>query len=182
MSFQCFVPGGPVIGAEAFQQVDVNRWVVNLSSPTPIGELACFITSPLAPGQALGCHIASAPFESWHYLGSITSDHPSVVFKTRYVWSAADAVPTAVQFGVVMEQEASLAQSPAERVSAEVLEAARRIGQDLYTYLASFAVSVNVGGESKIQLPSNALEGWLNRFSDKCRHQGLDWLNSAREV
>jgi len=179
MSFQCFIPGGPVIGAEAFQQVDHNRWVVNLSAPTPINELACFITSPLAPGQALGCHIASAPFETFHYLGAITSDQPSVVFKTRYVWSAADSVPTAVQFGVVMVPETSLAQTPAEKVSAEVLEAGRRIGHDLYSYIASFATAVSVAGESKIQLPANICEKWLSRFNDKCRRDGLDWLSSV---
>ena len=98
MSFYCFIPGGPCIGADAFKQVSDNRWIVNLEATTPINELACFISSPLAEGQALGCHISSAPFETWHYLGPITNSAPTTVFKTRYVWSAADAVPTHVQF------------------------------------------------------------------------------------
>ena len=126
MSFCCFIPGQAVVTHESFQQVDHNRWVVNLSAPTPINELACFISQPLADGAALGCHISAAPFESWHFLGSVTSQSPSVVFKTRYVWSAADAVPTCVQFGVVLEQASKLAQTPAERVSAEVLEVGRK--------------------------------------------------------
>ena len=151
---------------------------MNLEATTPINELACFISSPLAEGQALGCHISSAPFETWHYLGPITNSAPTTVFKTRYVWSAADAVPTHVQFGVSLEPAASLSQMPAERVSAEVLEAARRIGQDLYSFIASFAVSVQVGFEQKIQLPQNVLERWLTRFQGKCRKEGLDWLKA----
>lgn len=176
-TFSCFVPGGKCFGAEAFEQVAENRWVVTLEAPEPINELACFISQPLSEGIALGCHIASAPFEAWHYLGAVTNHAPSAVFKTRYVWSAADAVPTHVKFGVSLEPEAGLAQVAAERVSAEVLEAGRRIGQDLYNYLSSFAETVNVLGETKIQMPQNVLERWLQRFHDKCRMKGLDWLS-----
>ena len=179
MSFSCFVPGGAPIGADTFTQVAANRWVVTLTADTPINELACYISQPLQEGTALGCHIASAPFESWHYLGAITTACPSAVFKTRYVWSAADAVPTHVQFGVSLEPEASLAQVPAEKVSAEVLEAGRRIGQDLYSYIASFAVEVQNGIESKIMLTNNVLERWLTRFRQKCQKEGLDWLKDS---
>jgi len=178
-SFSCFVPGLPVVGADAFQQVASNRWIVTLTAETPINELACFISQPLPEGMALGCHIASAPFETWHYLGPVTSSAPSALFKTRYVWSAADAVPTTVQFGVSLEPTASLAHVPAEKVSTEVIEAGRRIGQDLYNFLTSFAVQVEVMGEQKIQMPLNTLERWLQRFRDKCQRQGLDWLNAS---
>lgn len=178
MSFHCFVPGGPVLDSSAFSQVGQTRWIVTLQAETPINELVCFITAPLPDGQSLGCHIASAPFEAWHYLGLLNNEFPSTVFKTRYVWSATDAVPTHVQFGVSMEPTASLAHNPAERVSAEVLEAGRRIGQDLYSFIASFAVQVTSNGESRISLPSNVLERWLSRFRDKCQRHGLDWLGS----
>ena len=100
----------------------------------------------------------------------------SVVFKTRFVWSARDAVPTVVEFGVELTQAATLALTPAEKVSAEVLEAGRRIGQDLYQYLSSFATSVSTLQGEAIQMPSNALERWLTRFNDRCRRDGLDWL------
>jgi len=81
-----------------------------------------------------------------------------------------------------------------------VLEAGRRIGQDLYQYLASFAVtSMTPAGKLRqdfypsaqktdelahsvgevIQLPAHALEKWLARFNSKCRGEGLDWLNST---
>ena len=178
MSFQCFIPGGPVIGAEPFQQVDHNRWVVNLSAPTPINELACFITSPLAPGQALGCHIASAPFETFHYLGrspqisrlclqdALRVERRRLRPHSGTVWRGHGAGDFA-------------AQTPAEKVSAEVLEAGRRIGHDLYSYIASFATAVSVAGESKIQLPANICEKWLSRFNDKCGRDGLDWLSSV---
>ena len=179
MSFALFVPGGPIINHEQFNQVDENKWLITLEQSTPIDEVACFISSPLQPGTALGCHVSSAPFTAWHYLGAITTTAPSAVFKTRYVWSAADAVPTHVQFGVSLEAETQLEQTPAERVSAEVLEAGRRIGQDLYAFIASFATSVGQEGEQKIALPQNVLERWLSRFREKCQRQGLDWLKAS---
>merc|ERR1712224_295497 len=160
-----------------------TRWVVTLSAETPINELVCFISSPLAEGQALGCHIAAAPFESWHYLGPITNAAPSTVFKTRYVWSSADAVPTSVQIGVVSEHESTLAQRPPERVSndkgIEVVKIARSIGQDIYSFMSSFATtSIGFDGEQRevLDRPSSVLEKWLTKFNDKCAKQGLDWL------
>ena len=117
------------------------------------------------------------------------------------MWSARDAVPTTVQFGVELTQSAQLAQAPAEKASAEVLETGRRIGQDLYQYISSFATTVrtldgaprpavhirvpgaplsalHAAGDA-IQLPTNVLERWLARFNSKCRGEGLDWLNST---
>ena len=52
--------------------------------------------------------------EGQHYLGVITNAVPSAVFKTVFVWSSADSVPTHVQFGVSLEPEVELAQTPAE--------------------------------------------------------------------
>uniref|UniRef100_A0A7S0LDK8 Hikeshi-like N-terminal domain-containing protein n=1 Tax=Coccolithus braarudii TaxID=221442 RepID=A0A7S0LDK8_9EUKA len=171
-----------MIPASAFAQVAPNRWSVTLSSERPINELVAFITQPLSDGSALGCHIASAPFEqqSWHYLGAISNESPSTVFKTRLVWSARDAVPTCVQFGVELTPATELAQVPAEKASAEVIEAGRRVGLDLYEYISSFATNVALaGGGSAIQLPSNVIERWLSRFNDKCKREGFDWLSSV---
>ena len=75
----------------------------------------------------------------------------------------------------------ALAQTPAERVSAEVLEVSRCIGQDMYSYVSSFASNVYLDGEQKICLPQNVLERWLTRFRDKCVKQGLDWLKAAEK-
>mmetsp|Transcript_1108 Transcript_1108/g.2133 ORF Transcript_1108/g.2133 Transcript_1108/m.2133 type:complete len:134 (+) Transcript_1108:1-402(+) len=131
--------------------------------------------------MALGCHVASAPFDehSWHYLGAITNACPTTVFKTRLVWSARDAVPTCIQFGVELQPAAQLAQLPPEKASAEVIEAGRRIGLDLYEFVSSFATTVTAATGNMIQLPSNVFEKWLARFNDKCRLHGLDWLSSV---
>jgi len=181
MSFCCFVPGKPYIAAQAFTRVSETKWSVEISSETPVNELAAFITEPLAAGTALALHIASAPFEagSWHYLGAITNLSPSAIFKLAHVWSARDAVPTVVQFGVELQSEQNLQHTPPEKISAEVLEVGRRIGQDLFQYLSSFAVSVHTGDGEVIQLPKNALERWLARFIERCRTRGLDWLTAS---
>lgn len=66
--------------------------------------------------------------------------------------------------------------SPPAQVSAEVLEAGRRIGVDLYEYISSFASPAAAG---EIRLPAKVFEKWLQRFNDKCRHSGLDWLYNS---
>ena len=103
MSFTCFVPGHPIVPAAAFQQASEDRWCVDLHAETPINDLAAFVSTPLEPGTALSCFIACAPFEatSWHYLGAISNECPSCLFKLRYVWSARDAMPTHVQLALV---------------------------------------------------------------------------------
>jgi len=178
MSFHCFVPGQVPVSLPAFQQVAPNRWVVELTSAHAINELACFITEALAPEQGLGCHIACAPFEEavWHYLGSITNENPSIIFKTRLVWSARERCPTSVQFGVELQPVTQLAARPAEKVTAEVIEAGRRIGVNLYEFCTSFACS---GPDGSMQVPANVFDKWLTRFNDKCRHTGLDWLYNS---
>ena len=61
-----------------------------------------------------------------------------------------------------------------------MLEAGRRIGQDLYSYISSFAEPVRAeSGAAAIRLPANVLERWLSRFNEKCRARGLDWLSSG---
>ncbi|EOD25045.1 hypothetical protein EMIHUDRAFT_222639 [Emiliania huxleyi CCMP1516] len=182
MSFHCIVPGHPPVSANAFKQVASNRWIVTLECQEAINEVVAFVTEPLEPSTALGCHIASPPFEesSWHYLGAITAQAPSVVFKTRLVWTARDALPTCVQFGIELQPTAQLAARPAEMVSVEVLEAGRRIGKDLYEYVASFAApGGGVPPPGYIVLRGDVFERWLARFNDKCARSGLDWLYNS---
>ena len=187
--FYCFVPGYPAAGLKNFTREkdefgrDTNRWTLQMDANTPVNELAAYVSKPLPEGTALGLYIAAPPFESYHYLGPITNAAPSAVFKTRYVWSAADAVPTSVKIGVVSEHESTLAQRPPERVSndkgIEVVKIARSIGQDIYSFMSSFATtSIGFDGEQRevLDRPSSVLEKWLTKFNDKCAKQGLDWL------
>ena len=69
------------------------------------------------PASALSQSITSSRSQaSWHYLGSITNECPTVVFHTRLVWSARDAIPTRVQLGVELQPKAQMAQRPPEKV------------------------------------------------------------------
>ena len=65
------------------------------------------------------------------------------------------------------------------RQSAEVIETAKRIGHDMYTYINSFAEEVPGMDGPKLQVPANVFHTWLTRFTDKCSRHGLDWLTTA---
>ena len=129
--------------------------------------------------MALSCHVSSPPFTKWHALGFLTNEQPTIVLKPRFVWSAEDATPTTIQFGVALQTEASLSDDRVERASAEVIETAKRIGHDMYTYINSFAEEVPGMDGPKLQVPANVFHTWLTRFTDKCSRHGLDWLTTA---
>ena len=167
-------PSRPLVAT--LQAHPSNRYTPRCATLISARDLLSPPASPLSQSVT-----SSRSQASWHYLGSITNECPTVVFHTRLVWSARDAIPTRVQLGVELQPKAQMAQRPPEKVSAEVIEVGRRIGLDLYEYISSFATSVSVPGSStpQIQMPTSVLDRWLSRFTDRCRRQGLDWLNAG---
>jgi len=167
MVFHVLVPGKPVVPPELISQTDASHWVLQLEDFAAIAEVVCFLSAPLAPDAALGVHITAPPFDAanWHYLGCLTNACPSAVFKPRYVWSSRDARPTTALVGLELAPAAQYSARPPEMASDEVTEVAKLIARDMVTYLASFE---NPGPQT--------MDGWLGRFNERCRREGVNWL------
>jgi hypothetical protein len=168
MVFHVILPGKPVISVDGFQQMDTNRWVLPIEDCQAINEVVVFLSGALVPELGLAVYIAAPPFEvsQWHYLGCVRNDLPSALFKPRYVWSERDAIPTAAQIGVELLPLATLSMRVPEMASNEVVEVAKLIAADLVNYITSFDG----------RLPSDGMDRWLRRFVDRCRRQGINWL------
>ncbi|KAJ1638466.1 hypothetical protein T492DRAFT_943353 [Pavlovales sp. CCMP2436] len=169
MVFHVVIPGRAAVGVEGFAQTSPTRWVLPVEALAAINEVVVFLSAPLAPELGLAVYIAAPPFEEaqWHYLGALHNECPSAVFKPQYVWNARDATPTAVQLGVELLPLATLGARAPEMASSEVIEVAKLIATDLITYMQSFAG----------RLPSDGMEKWLRRFTEKCQRQGINWLH-----
>jgi len=53
------------------------------------------------PGMGMSCYITGPPFEQWHFIGAITNESPSGVFRVR--WPKDEAAPTAARLGISIE-------------------------------------------------------------------------------
>jgi len=65
------------------QQVDASRFVLAVPDHQNIGHIVVFLTTPLQSGYGATVHLGwpkESQFE-WQYLGFITNDKPSAIFK-----------------------------------------------------------------------------------------------------
>ena len=176
----CLAVGLAPRGGQDLARLDAHRYALTFSSDAgrSLTEVVAFLTAPLAPGTALGCHLASPPFEpaNWRYCGALTNATPSASFRTSLIFSGRDAQLTTLMLGVEVQPEASLAQRPVERRKDELLEAGRRIGKDLYDYVSSFAER---DGAAHVRVPTNVFDKWFARFDERCVRFGMEWLLKA---
>ncbi|WIA11762.1 hypothetical protein OEZ85_011856 [Tetradesmus obliquus] len=170
-----FVGNSYPITSDYFAQVDPTHWVLDVCSLVKpqyweLKEVCLFLTAPdtLDPSLALGLYLKSGSGD-WVYMGCCHSTHPSEVMPLR--WPAQEggyAVPPGpgfIQVGVSIEPLAEVAAKESSRVG-DKLAYAKRVGMDLYHFLASFATQTN--GDT-IVIPTKALDRWYERFERKFR-------------
>lgn len=70
------------------QQVSATNLVFPLDNATEIQTICVFLTGsqPLPPGAASIIWLGWPPFNSWKYLGYLTNERPSAVFKLTQVF------------------------------------------------------------------------------------------------
>mmetsp|Transcript_3626 Transcript_3626/g.10877 ORF Transcript_3626/g.10877 Transcript_3626/m.10877 type:complete len:180 (-) Transcript_3626:514-1053(-) len=171
--FGLCINGRPVI--TDFQQVDANKFAVEVPAAESIHELAFF----LLPGSALSddyiaCLYASAePFEEWLLLGSVTTDTPSSICHVK--WKNPVGAGSSARFGVSIEPKGMSAALTGSRMlrsssfaAEDVKEFAKAIATDLFRYLDSY-------GHSAGPQAMNILDKWFLRFSKKMEHDPDFW-------
>ncbi|KAJ1789987.1 hypothetical protein LPJ59_005245 [Coemansia sp. RSA 2399] len=80
--FGCIVAGRLV--QTNIQQVDVNKYVFELSDAHRINHVVVFLlgTIPFEPGYAATVHLLW-PNKSWQLLGALSNDKPSAIFRLK---------------------------------------------------------------------------------------------------
>ena len=85
-----------------------------------------FLTQPLAsPGYGLGVFITGPPFTNWHFVGAVTNELPSGVFRVR--WEKDEGAPTACQLGVSIMPLQELAALQATLPGTELVDFGKQV-------------------------------------------------------
>ena len=173
-------PGRPVM--TNFQQIEPTKWMAELAQPGSVPEVAFFLLpsalAQMPEGSGAVLYYAVAPhYALWNLVGTLTRDSPSGVFRTGWPTNEQVVASPVLRLGVAVEsrdvvenlQSAKCANSAQSR-----LRWGRRVAQDLYHYLQSYArpaaaaAAATAGrAEEFLVMPVNVLDRWMQRFEAK---------------
>mmetsp|Transcript_29579 Transcript_29579/g.72968 ORF Transcript_29579/g.72968 Transcript_29579/m.72968 type:complete len:180 (+) Transcript_29579:252-791(+) len=172
-AFGFMVPGRSPIYSGAFQQVDALKWSCDVENSQQIRDVVVFLTQPLTvPASGLGCFITGPPFTNWHFIGGLTNESPSAVFRVR--WPPEEGAPTACQIGISILPLQELAALQAALPGTELVDFGKQVAHDLWNFLGSFEVMQTHG-----QMLMPLFDRWMQRFEHRCKHDPFWWLNRS---
>ncbi|KAF7728735.1 hypothetical protein EC973_005572 [Apophysomyces ossiformis] len=155
------------------QQVDVNKYVFELSDAQTINHLVVFLlgTIPFEPGFAATVHLLW-PNKEWQFLGIISNEKPSAIFRLRTTQPNTETFPIGnATLGISIEPlEAVLQQQQAQQMQLVVksnqmnhaAQIAQKILENLYNYVTSFMQDSSEG-----VLPLKAFQTWYDNLGRK---------------
>ncbi|KAJ1937690.1 hypothetical protein FBU59_004677 [Linderina macrospora] len=203
--FGCIVAGRLV--QTNLRQVDVNKYVFELPDAHLINHLVVFLlgTIPFQPGQAATVHLLW-PNKDWQFLGVLSNDKPSAIFRLKSTISAEDAAQMPhvnAELGIsiepiqAVEQEAQRArgtsqalvpggqqQQQQQQVSPQSAQQfVEKTMSSLYDYAMSFATRANstmglIGSGAPVQvLPTKVFDDWYNNTMRKIQRDPANSMN-----
>ncbi|KAL4421725.1 hypothetical protein ABPG77_002341 [Micractinium sp. CCAP 211/92] len=177
------------IPANSFAQADATHWVFDATATVvpdyrELKEVAIFLTQPnvLPPDVGLALYVSIGGAD-WSYRGFVSNAHPSDVLPLS--WPEPQdpllAPPGAgfAQIGVSVEPLAELGQKEGAKLGAKE-EFAKCVGLDLFNFMQSFGGVQAVGGD-KLLVPSNVLDHWYQRLSNRLRRDP-DFLTRRKDA
>eukprot|EP00730_Choanoeca_flexa_P018285 TRINITY_DN8883_c0_g2_i2.p1 TRINITY_DN8883_c0_g2~~TRINITY_DN8883_c0_g2_i2.p1 ORF type:complete len:201 (+),score=32.76 TRINITY_DN8883_c0_g2_i2:180-782(+) len=184
------------------EQVDVNKLMFPLAAPEAVNHLSVFMTgqAPFEDGVAAGIYLCwPNPEPSWHYLGFVSNDKPSALFRIAKVrpQSTVDVNPfdgmpvmqnastDMAQIGVSIEPLADLMQQT-EANHAKATSASDFAGfanyavESLINFVGSFTVTQDEAMFRAAQgedgwVPIGCVNKWLESINAKLQHDPTFW-------
>ena len=186
------------------QQVDANTFVLGLEQVDTINHVVVFLTGQVPFNAEFGGAIyfgwpsPESGGISWQFLGFISNDKPSAIFKLAKVKSSEMLVnpfsqqqmdtianyrsPTNAQIGILVEPLAEIVQKTAslDTEASKVdnfTEFVQKMLENLFNYASSFAV---VPGQSIMQpnttyIPIDTLQSWYTNFQRRLQTNPNFW-------
>ncbi|KAI8342264.1 hypothetical protein BC941DRAFT_412292 [Chlamydoabsidia padenii] len=171
------------------QQVDVNKYIFELSDAQSINHLVVFLLGniPFEPGFAATVHLLW-PNKDWQLLGGLSNEKASAIFRIR---GTGQTIGQPATLGISIEPVATVEQQLTTLSStslvksntipysnpipmSEVGQMASRVIENLYNYVTSFAVQdmpMNGFALGDVTdhgyLPVKAFQTWYNNLSRK---------------
>eukprot|EP00045_Choanoeca_perplexa_P008336 m.77086 g.77086 ORF g.77086 m.77086 type:complete len:201 (-) comp14451_c0_seq1:1794-2396(-) len=184
------------------EQVDVNKYMFPLMAPETVNHLSVFMTgqAPFEEGLAAGIYLCwPNPEPSWHYLGFVSNEKPSALFRIAKVRPQStldvnpfdgmpvftDAAADMAQIGVSIEPLADLLQQT-EANHATATTASDFAGfaafavESLVNFVGSFTVRQDEAMMRAAQgedgwVPIGCVNKWLENTMSKLQHNPSFW-------
>jgi hypothetical protein len=186
------------------EQVDANTFVLGLEQVESINHVVVFLTGQVPFSQQFGGAIyfgwpsPESGGISWQFLGYISNDKPSAIFKLAKVKPSqmltnpfsqqlTDTLlqmqsPTNAQIGILVEPLVEIGQKTASQ-DAEAskvdnfTEFAQKMLENLFNYASSFAVSPTQGTmhPNTSYIPIDSLQSWYTNFQRRLQANPNFW-------
>jgi len=181
-----------------FQQASPTQFVTVVEDADNINHIVVFLTGtqPFPDGYGGSVYFSwpdpmSPP--SWQLLGFITNNKPSAIFKItklKPTLGSGNPVPTFgtgqishnAQIGVSIEPLSQIASQSPNAITepsntSTFMEFAQRVVQNLFDYVASFAVAQSqmTANPNESYIPMSAIRSWYNNFLRKLELNPQFW-------
>lgn len=187
-----------------FRQVDETHFVIDIVDPDNLNHVVVFLTGqvpfPEGTGGAVYCAWPSMDEVSfnpmWQYLGSISNEKPSAIFKVSRLKNQNSAISgplgfgnhtpnqhKVAQVGISVESLSSLESlatavtvSEASNVSS-FLEFSQKMIESLFNYTSSFALSADEARvrSSETFVPFSSVQQWYTNFERRLHQNPTFW-------
>ncbi|XP_071955469.1 protein Hikeshi-like [Antedon mediterranea] len=193
--FGCLVAGRLVQGEP--QQVDETHFIFNLVDTDNIGHVVIFMLGTVPFPDGLGGAVyfgwPTTSGLSWQYLGHISNDKPSAIFKICKAKPETSAVGgfganlmsgpmTEAQIGISVENMNEISQrTPAVNTQASKVESFREFSQKMlesfFNYASSFAITQGqmVPQPNATFIPTDVIQKWFENFQRKLSQDLYFW-------
>ncbi|KAF5399964.1 Hikeshi heat shock protein nuclear import factor [Paragonimus heterotremus] len=183
-----------------FVQVCDNKFLLTLAPLNDVNHIVVFLTgtAPFLPGMGGGVYLGlqQGGSQMWYFLGILTNDRPSAIFKvgnlrkgaqlqnSEHPFGATFGLPTSngvlveAQLGISVESLTTLPPR-SEGMESEPTNAdqmtrfTRFAAESLFNYVASFAH--DSGSSSDPLVPMSAIKGWFGTILHKLTVDPCFW-------
>jgi len=197
----------------SFRQVDQTHFVIDVADPDSFNHVVVFLTgqSPFPVGMGGAVYCAWPPTQEpgsagsepvWQFLGIITNDKPSAIFKVSRLKKPAGTAPSqpmgfnqqnhaggqqvlsVAQVGISVESietVSSLATAASSATEASSVSSAQEFSQkmveSLFNFTASFALNSDEARmrTSETFVPFSAIQQWYSNFERRLQQNPNFW-------
>lgn len=194
--FACLVAGRLV--QTNVQQVDPTHFVCEIANPESVNHVVIFMTgtSPFPEGTGGAVHFgfASPTGVEWHFIGFLSNDKPSAIFKISglkqnsspggpsFMGAMNPVAGNSSQIGISVEpldqimQQTPVSQAQASQVD-NVTQYTTKLLESFYNYASSFAVNQSqMTPQPNVSfIPSTVLDQWYQNFCRKLQQDPVFW-------
>ena len=163
--FGLVVAGQPVV--TEFARVDANKFSCVLSDPLSIEHLTFFLLPGARPPPCgVVLYYSPPPFRDWRFIGALTCERPSAVFRTRWRSVADLQGVQRVQIGVAVESPEFAANLKSIEPRDDVADVALNVASNLHSFVSSFGANI----------PADVVDRWIKKFEAKYRRDPTFFL------